>query len=144
VSIAAEQAWAAWVNAHPGLVGPGNPLAGGAYLGAQVRSPANGAYAVGSRLSQAVPAVVAEDGSVDVARITALIYGGTVGSAEAAATAYANAVLALTGAPVLMGDSGVKCLASDNLSGPMYVEQPSGGGEQFTFEVAADFVMAAQ
>jgi len=144
VSIAAEAAWAAWVNAQPALVGDGNPLAGGAFLAAQVRSPAFGAYAVGARQSQPLPAVVAESGEVDVARISAVIYGGTVDSAEAAATAYANTVLGLTGAPVLMGDSGVRCLASDNLSGPMFVEQPGAGGEEFTFEVAADFVMAVQ
>jgi hypothetical protein len=90
VSVTAEQAWAAWVNAQGSLVGEGNPLAGGAYLGSQVRSPSYGAYAVGSRLSQAVPGVVAEDQAVDVARISALIYAGTVESAEAAAVAYAN------------------------------------------------------
>lgn len=142
MSVAAEQAWAAWVNSHPVLVADGGPLPGGAYLGAQVRSPANGAYAVGSRQSQATPGIVAEDQAVDVARISALIYGGTVESAEAAAAAYANAVAQLTGRPVPMGGSGVTCLAYDNLSGPMFVAQPSGGGEEFTFEVAADFVMA--
>jgi hypothetical protein len=144
MSVKAEQAWAAWVNTCPGLAGPGNPLAGGAFLGAQVRSPANGAYAVGSRLSQAVPAVVAEDDLVDTARISAMVYAGTVAEAETAAVAYANAIRGLRGSPVPMGDTGVWCLAHDNLSGPQFVAQPSAGGEEFSFEVAADFVMCEQ
>lgn len=144
MSVPAEQAWQAWVNGLSSLVGEGHPLAGGAFLGHQVRSPADGAYAVGARMSRTLPAVIAEDDSVDVARISAVIYGGTVAAAETAAVAYANAVEHLTGAPVPMGDSGVVCLVHDNLSGPMFVAQPSSGGEEFAFEVAADFMMAAQ
>jgi hypothetical protein len=129
------------VNSRPDLVGPGNPLAGGAFLSHQVRSPANGAYAVGARLTQAFAPLVAEDGSVDTARISAVIYGGTTESAEDAAVAYAGEVARLTGLPTLMGDSGVICLVHDNLTGPQFVAQPAEGGEEFAFEVAADFVM---
>jgi hypothetical protein len=143
MSLPAESAVRAWVNAQGGLVGNGNPLALGAYL-QQARSPDTGSYAVLARLSQMARSPVAEDEAVDTARISAMIYGPTQEAAEAAACAYANTVQGLTGRPAPCGDTGISVLAHDNLSGPMYVPMPADGGEQFCFEVAADFVLAAQ
>jgi hypothetical protein len=141
----AEQAIRAWANsAAVGLTGEGHPVSGGFYL-RQQRSPAAGQYGVLARSSIARPGPVAEDdGFFDQARISALFYGGTEETAEAAATAYASAVERLSGRPVPAGDSGLTILASDNLSGPQYVPMPAEGGELFAFEVAADFLLAAQ
>ncbi len=143
MSATAEVAVRAWINARTDLTGtpaaPG-PLANGAFLRSQ-RSPAGGAYAV---LNSAPPrsgaqGVVAEDGTVSVSRIIALIFGGTVEAAELAAVAYANAVRSLKGSPEPMGTSGVVCLVTDNLLGPAFVPTPT--TEQWCFSVDADFVL---
>jgi hypothetical protein len=144
MSVAAEAAVRAWVNGQAQLTGEGRPLSGGAYLGQQ-RSPASGIYAVLARSSQAAQQVVAEGpGDIDVARISAMVYGGTQEAAEAAAAALASAVEALSGSPQRAGDTGVLLLVSANLSGPMYVPMPSAGGEEFAFEVAADFMLTKE
>jgi hypothetical protein len=143
MSLPAESAIRAWVNGQGGLVGPDNPLALGAYL-SQQRSPGSGSYAVLSRQSQLARSPVAEDESIDNARISFLVYGGTEEAAEAAAVALANSIGGLTGRPEVCGDTGITVLVHDNLSGPMFVPMPASGGEQFAFEVAADFLLAAQ
>lgn len=143
MSLPAERAVRAWANAQPGLVGADMPLALGVYL-SQQRSPDSGSYAVLYRMSQAVLPVVAEDDAVDTARLSFMVYGGTEESAEAAAVALASTIQSLRGAPAPCPGTGINVLVHDNLSGPMFVAQPGAGGEQFSFEVAADFVLAAQ
>lgn len=143
MSLPAEQAVRAWANGRADLVGAGQPVSGGFYL-LQQRSPASGQYAVLARQSVATPDVVAEnDGQLDQARISALFYGGSQETAEAAAGAFASAVQSFSGLPAACGDTGVLLLATDNLSGPMYVPMPAEGGEQFAFEVGADFLLSA-
>lgn len=140
-----EQAVRAWANAQAGLTGEGNPLSRGAYLRSQ-RSPADGAYAV----LGTVPArgrlggITAEDARVRAHRVAAVIYAGTLEAAETAAAAYAQAVLSLTGNPVPMGSSGVTCLVTDNLSGPVLVPTPPDAGEAYAFAVEADFLLYQQ
>jgi hypothetical protein len=99
---------------------------------------------VGARLTEQFAPFMAEDEAIDTARISAIVYAGTTEAAEDAAVAYANTVARLTGAPQLMGDTGVLCLVHDRLTGPQFVAQPGEGGEEFAFEVAADFVMLQQ
>lgn len=143
MSLPAEQAVRAWANSRTDLVGNGAPVSQGFYLLRQ-RSPASGQYGVMSRQSIATATVTAENaGEIDSARISTLIYGGTQEAAEDAAAAFASAVQSLTGRPVPCGDTGVLLLVHDNLSGPMFVPMPETGGEQFAFEVAADFILSA-
>lgn len=141
----AEVAVRAWVNSRSDLVGdpPGSasaPLARGAYL-IQQRSPADGAYAVISRQAGDAEPLVAEPSVFDQARIVAAIRAGTVEAAESAANAYAEAVKTLSGAPVVCGDTGVIIRSHMNLTGPQFIQQPGDSGEQYTFEVAADFIL---
>lgn len=144
MGISAEVAITAWVNGRRDLIGtPGQapgPLSQGAYL-EQERSPAYGAYAVIERQGGPVGGVVAEMNNFDVPRITAAIRAGTIPAAEAAAAAYATSVRSLTGRPEPCGDTGVTCLASDNVTGPQYVGQPADSGEQYCFTVTADFIL---
>lgn len=140
MSLPAERAVRAWVNGQASLVGPDMPLALGAYL-SQQRSPDAGSYAVLYRQSQATRTLAVETEAADTARISFMIYGGTEESAEDAACALATAIQTLTGKPAPCGTTGITVLASDNLSGPMFVPMPAEGGEQFAFEVASDFVL---
>lgn len=133
---AAEQAVRSWVNGLSGL--SEGALPGGAYLQEQA-SPAAGAYAVLERAPRSSPGLTAEPSAVDNASITARIYAGTIEAAEVAASAYADAVRAITGNPVTMGDA--LCLVTDNLAGPAYVRAPATSGEEFCFAVSADFVL---
>jgi hypothetical protein len=138
----AERAMRAWVNGQAGLVGPGHPLAKGAYTGHQVRSPASGAYCVVARQGGQDRSLLAEADVVATARLSFMVYAGTVESAEDAATALATAVNALNGLPEPCGDTGYQVLASDNVFGPSFVAMPAQGGEEFCFQVAADVVLA--
>ncbi|MER7131255.1 hypothetical protein [Streptosporangium saharense] len=106
-----------WINGLDTLVGPGRPLSRGAFR-QMPRSPADGAYAVLSRIGRASD-LVAED-TIDSPRISASIYAGTDEAAELAAVAYCNALDALRGAPSAMGDA--RCLVVEDIVGPLYVE----------------------
>lgn len=144
MTVQAEKAVRAWVNQRADLVGtqgaPG-PLGHGAYLVGQV-FPSGGAFAVISRQQGPPQQMVAEDtGEIDCASVLAEIYGGTQATAEAAAAAYADAVRSLTGAPAVMGDSGVTCLVADNVTGPLDVPVPPDQGELYVFHVTADFYL---
>lgn len=139
MSIAAEQAVREWVSARP-IVGEGRPLAMGAYLRRQ-RSPDTGAYTVLSRQSEGVTRVVAEDGGVSVARIQFLVFAGTEEAAENAAAALRSEVEKLTGCPERCGDTSTWVLAADNLTGPMFIDNPA--AEQYCFQVGADFLLTA-
>jgi hypothetical protein len=140
MSVAALTAVLAWINARPDLT-TGNLKRGAFIVDGGVRSPADGAYAELSRTVAARTTLTAESSNPSIARISALVYAGTVESAEAAAADLATAINSLRGCPERCGSTGVSILASDNVSEPMYVPQPADSGEQFCFQVAADFVL---
>jgi len=140
MSITAEAAIRAWVTTLP-IVGEGNPLSRGAYLQEQ-RSPADGAYTVLARAPEGGRSVVAEDGTVNVARIVFQVYAGTEQAAELAAVALLDHIERLNGCPELCGTEAVKILVTDNRSGPFYLGlQPE--RENHAFQVNADFVLTA-
>lgn len=125
-----------WLNAHQTLTGRGKPLDHGAFR-TRPRSPSRGAYALLTRIDSA-DALIAEE-AVDQARIAAVIYAATDEAAETAATAYANELAALSGTPTPMGD--VTCLVVDDITGPLFVDDRAGDGEQFAYAVDADFFL---
>lgn len=126
----------AWVNGNGLLVGPGRPLALGAFV-EPPRSPGAGAYALLSRVGRAGDLVAEE--TIDSPRISATILAGTYEAAETAATAYANAVDALRGVPAAMGET--ECLVADNITGPLYVDLHRSTQEQYQWLVDADFYL---
>lgn len=126
----------AWINAHPTLSGPGKPLDLGAFR-ARPRSPGHGAYVLLFRLDGS-GALTAEE-PADQARIAGVVYAGTDDKAEVAAVAYANALEALSGAHVAMGDA--ICLVADDIVGPQFIDEHAGNGEQFAYQVDADFFL---
>lgn len=143
MSTAATAAITAWINARPGLTGDG-PLTRGAFEAGQdaFRSPADGAYAHISRLTAGTRrAPVAEDNDPSWARISAMVYAGTVDSAETAAAALSSAFQALQGCPEPCGDTGVTVLVSDGVVEPAYIPMPGVGGEQFCYQVTGDFLL---
>jgi hypothetical protein len=144
VAVSAEVAVKAWANGRPDLIGqpPQNPgpLGGGAHL-LQERSPAYGAYAVIARQGGPVGGLCAEPNVFDMAHIIADIRAGTIHASEAAAAAYATAVRGLAGCPEACGDTGVIVRCSDNVTGPVYLQQPPDSGEQWLFRVEADFLL---
>ncbi len=139
MSIAAEAALRAWVNARP-IIGEGQPLARGAYLREQA-SPADGAYAVLQRNPEGVSSgayIEAEDGLFTTARLQAMVFAGTEEAAENAAAALRGEFEKLTGCPEPCGTTGVTVLVADNHNGPFAVP---GTNEQFCFQVGADFTL---
>jgi len=139
-----ETAIRSWINSKTAtLTGEGNPLSRGAYLaGKQPRSPADGPYALLTRANAGTGrGVVAEDSNPSLSRINALVYAGTIESAEAAAVALSLAFQGLTGAPEPCGDTGVTVMVAANHMDPAYVPQPSTGGEQYCFLVSAEFML---
>lgn len=135
--IAVERALREWVNARP-IVTAGGPLPRGAYAKLQ-RSPAAGAYAVLQRNPEGIPVgPVAEDGSVVVARMQAMVFAGTVEAAEDGAAALRSEFETLTGRPQPCGDTGVTVLVADNHNGPFAVP---GTAEEYCFQVGADFML---
>jgi hypothetical protein len=143
VSVAAETAVRAWVNARPDLTGLGNPLSNGAYIRAQ-RSPASGIYAVIVRDPSPGRSLTAENEGPSLSRVSAFCYAGTAELAEIAAVALANAWKSLRGNPEPCGSSGVTVYATDNLTGPAAVPTPADSGEPYCFQVSADFILAHQ
>lgn len=143
MSLAAEAALRTWINGHSALVGDGNPLALGAYLRAQ-RSPGSGAYAVISRSSEGVTNIVAEaDSAFSTARMQCLVFAGTEQSAEAAAAALRTLFETLTGCPEPCGDGATIIRVADNHLGPLFIQAGADNGEQYCFQVNADFVLTA-
>lgn len=136
-AVDAEACVRAWVNGPAGLTGAGRPLPLGAHL-TRLRSPARGAYVLLSRVG-GTSALTAER-PVDQARVSASIYGRTKESAAAAAVAYANALEPLTlGVPAVMGAA--KCVAVDDVAGPLAVDEHDTGREQFRYLVDASFFL---
>jgi hypothetical protein len=125
-----------WLNSLDTLVGPGNPIALGAHR-RHPRSPGQGAYVLISRIGRAAD-LVAED-LLDSPRISGSIYAGTDEAAELAAIAYANAVIALSGAPAVMGDTA--CLVADDVVGPLLVDNHDNDREQWQYLVDASFYL---
>ncbi|WP_101791028.1 hypothetical protein [Nonomuraea indica] len=123
-----------WLNDIDTLTGPGNPIALGAHR-RHPRSPGHGAYVLLSRIGRAGD-LVAED-LIDSPRISASIYAGTDEAAELAAVAYANAVIALSGSPSVIGDS--RCLIADEVVGPLLVDNHDSEREQWQYLVDASF-----
>jgi len=140
MSIAAESALRAWVNARGDLVGNGNPLSRGAYLLHQ-RSPADGSYAVLTRTPEQPDSPVAEDNQVARARLMAQVYGGTTDTAETAAAALRSAWEDLQGCPQRVPNTNVIILVADGHVGPVWVPMPPDSGELYCFSVEAEFVM---
>lgn len=136
--IVATPAIRAWVNSRADLVGPGMPLAAGAFL-EPPRSPGQGAYALLSRVARAADLVAEE--TVDSPRISATILAGTLEAAETAAVAYANAVDSLRGTRQAMGDA--TCLVADNITGPLYVDLRRSDQNVYQFLVDADFYLVS-
>lgn len=134
--LVATSAVRAWVNNLGTLVGPGRPLALGAFV-EPPRSPGVGAYVLLSRIGRAGDLVAEE--TVDSPRISASIVAGTYETAETAAAAYANAVDSLRGVRASMGD--VSCLVADNITGPLYVDLRRSTQEQYQFLIDADFYL---
>lgn len=131
-----------WVNGRADLVGAGNPLDAGAYTREQ-RSPAYGAYVVVTRNSEGTTSIVEEPApEIGVARIQFLVYAGTEVAAENAAVMLRKAVEGLQGAREACGSSGVTVLAADNWVGPLFVPHVGDTGEEYCFQVNADFVLA--
>jgi hypothetical protein len=142
--IQATAAVRAWVNGKTNdLVGPGNPLANGAFLLPQ-RSPDSGAYAVLMRLASPRPDAVAEDADPLNARVGALVYHGDYELSELAAAALADAWNNLNGNPERCPGTGVTILVADNVTLPLYVPQPPDTGETYCFQVTADFMLTSQ
>lgn len=127
-----------WVNAHPTLTGRGKPLDRGAFRTVPTRSPATGCYVLLYRLDGS-DALIAEE-PADRARVAGVVYGPDDEAAERAATAYANAVAALSGRPVAMGDAAT-CLVADDVVGPQLIDNRAGTGEQYAYQVDADFYL---
>jgi hypothetical protein len=137
--IAAEDAVRAWINSTSGLAGEGRPLSNGAFTRAQ-RSPTSGQYAVVAQTAGS-DGPVAEPIDVILATIAAVVYGGTQATASAAASAYRDAVMDLSGCPVACGDTGVKIMVADNVLGPAAVPTPADSGEAYAYQVSAQFLL---
>lgn len=148
MSIAAQAAVRAFLNGREDLTdgNGGGVLAAGAHV-KRLRSPSYGAYAVVERIqAEGSDGVFAEDDSVTRARTITYVYSANRELAEQAAAAVATAYSSLTGAPVVVEtDAGqtVKILASADVVGPVFQEQPPDSGEEFCFTVTATFVLAA-
>lgn len=136
MAVDAEGAVRDWVNARQDLVGEGGPIPLGAHLGDGLRSPGRGAWVLLLRVG-GTRGLTAER-PMDIARISATVYGTTKETAAAGATAYATALEGLDGAPVAMGPL-VVCHVVDNITGPSAV--PDGSGEH-RYLVDAEFVLA--
>ncbi|GAA2990799.1 hypothetical protein [Streptosporangium longisporum] len=134
--VVAVTAVRAWINTLDTLVGPGRPLALGAFR-QHPRSPGHGAYALLSRVGRGAD-LVAED-TIDSPRISASIFAGTDEAAEIAAVAYANAVANLRGAPAVMGET--RCLTADDIVGPLLVDNHDSDREQYQYLVDASFFL---
>ena len=114
----AEAAIRDWVNSlTTTLVGEGNPLAKGAHLH-ELRGAATTCYALLSIVGSGTAFGV--ENPDHRARLSASIYGPSKETATRAAVAYANALLALDGAPVVM--TGATCLVVDpaTITGPLW------------------------
>lgn len=140
MSIAAEAALRAWCNGRVILGGPDDPSWRGVYLRQQA-SPADGAYGVISRNSEGVARSVAEDGAITTARMQVIVYAGTEEAAELAAAALRSEFELLAGAPEACGDTGVVVMVADNFYGPLFMPVPPDGGEVYSFQVGADFLL---
>lgn len=122
-----------WVNNHPVLSGPGNPLAAGAHL---KRIRHQGVYAF--LLTVGTPADIVHEVPVGKARISATIYGPTKEAASRGAVAYGSLLEQIQlGHQERMGD--YTCVMVDNITGPIPVDDALTTREEFRYLVDADF-----
>lgn len=139
--IAAEQAVREWVNSKTAtLTGKGHPLSQGAYL-RELRSPADGPYAVVRRAGGAGDVTAESDGLLSTAVIQFSVYSAAEDVAEDAATALFDHVELLTGCPEPCGDTGVSVLVADKTTGPVLVPDLPNSGEPFCFQVTTEFTL---
>lgn len=139
MSVAAEEAIRAWINALT-IVDPDAVIPRGAYLKMQ-RSPAWGAYIVLARTG-APAGPFAEPGPVDVAHVDCAVYAGTQDAAENAAASLRSEFEKLTGCPQPCAGTGATILCASNYSGPVNIPVPADAGEQYCFQVGADFMIS--
>jgi len=135
----------AWVNGRDDLTGQGGPLSGGAYDKEQAGSGPGGAYVVVSQTGGAGGPVAESGGELATVNVSMQVYSLTKENASRAATALFTAVDALTGLPEPCGDRAAAegwILVTDQVRGPIAIPQPGVGGEQFTYMVTADFMLA--
>lgn len=140
--IAGQAAVKAWINSRADLVGQGNPLPLGAYL-EEVRSPADGAYALVERQPATGEANPAEGSPLTTVRTVLSCYAGTHDAAELAATALLGAIQECQGNPVPVTDPDGSAVlrVTDKYIGP--VNKPAGAGEEtYCFWVGADFIFS--
>lgn len=143
MSLPAEDVVRAWVNAREIMpVDDRLPIWRGAFLLEQA-SPDTGAYVVLARSAEPPLVLVAEGQPFTVARLQGSVYAGTQEAAENAAAALRSAWESLTGCPEPCGDTGVMIMVTDNHLGPVFQPAPPNGGEEFCFQVSADFVLMA-
>jgi hypothetical protein len=133
----AEGAAKAWINTLTDLVGQGKPLAKGAHLSADpLHGARNVCYALLNQVGGST-ALGAENPD-QRARISARIYGPSKEAASLAATAYANALVALaTGGPVAVTGALIVTVDPDTIAGPLWT--PDFGEPRYL--VDADFYL---
>lgn len=146
MAVAAESAVRAWLNdPKTGLTdgAGGGPVSRGAYLRTQ-RSPADGAYVVLSRTppGEEPPQTAEVLPGMDLARFTFHVYAGTEEATEAGAVALAARLSVLTGIPEQCGETSVRILAHDQLSGPTFLPPAPDTGEAYCFEVTVALLLA--
>jgi len=139
--IAGDVAVRAWINGRADLVGPGNPIAGGAF-DKEEASPQGGAYVRVDSTQGRLDTVAEQDPALATCGCSMLVYSQTKEAASTAAAALAAVVNSLNGNPEPAGASGITVLMADTVLGPVYVPQPQTGGEQFCYQVSADFLLA--
>jgi hypothetical protein len=122
-----------WVNGPSGLAGAGQALPKGAHF-RRLRGPYQGAYLVLAAVGGT--AELTPEKPAHRARISGQIYGISKEGAAVAAVAYANAIEALRGVPVVMGPA--TCLFACDVTGPLYA--PDADEERYV--VDADFYLA--
>lgn len=135
----AEGCVRAWINANATLCGGTNPpLARGAHLKRQDSVRATYAHLLLISTSTGMTAEV----PIQMARISATIYGGKKDTGERGARAYANELAALgTGGkfPLAMGDATCQCV--DMITGPFAPDDFEGSHEQYRYVVDATFYL---
>jgi hypothetical protein len=140
--IAGQAAVKAWINARADLVGPGNRLPNGAHL-KELRSPADGAYALVERQAATGTLAFAEDSPFTTVRTVLSCYAGTHDAAELAAAALLAAIQECQGnlVPVTDPEGTAVLRVTDKYVGPVF--KPAAGAEEtYCFWVGADFIFS--
>lgn len=127
-----------WINTRDDFTGPGKPLDAGAHL-KYIRHQGTYAFII----AVGTPVDLTEEVPIARARISATIFGRTKEAASRGAIAYGSVLERIQlGNREKMGD--YWCIALDNISGPLPVDDQQTTREQFRYLVDADFWIAAQ